>query len=159
MLGSSGVGKSTLVNRVLGREEQPVGAVREADGRGRHTTTSRQLFELRGGALLIDTPGLRELQPWDGESAVAAVFDDIRRLAAECRFSDCTHESEPGCAVREAVDGGRLEGDRLDNYRRLLREAAYEERRHDKAAASAVKRRWKQAHKAQRRMYRERDRE
>jgi ribosome biogenesis GTPase / thiamine phosphate phosphatase len=158
-LGSSGVGKSTLVNRLLGRDEQSVGAIREWDGRGRHTTTSRQLFAVRGGALLIDTPGLRELQAWDAESSVAAVFDDIEVLAASCRFSDCTHKTEPGCAVRNAVEAGQLDGDRLDNYHRLVREAAYEARRHDKAAEAEHKRRWKQIHKANRRMYRAREEE
>jgi len=159
MLGSSGVGKSTLVNRLLGAERQSTGAIRAFDGRGRHTTTARQLLEVRGGALLIDTPGLRELQAWDTEAAVAGAFEDVQTLAAQCRFSDCSHNGEPGCAVREAVDAGRLDADRLDNYHRLAREAAYEERRRDKALAANVKRRWKQVHKAHRRMQRERGRD
>ena len=96
LLGSSGVGKSTLVNRLLGGETLRVGAISDADGKGRHTTTSRQLVELPGGALLIDTPGMRELQPWGDESAVAAAFDDIATLAAACRFADCAHGGEPG---------------------------------------------------------------
>jgi ribosome biogenesis GTPase / thiamine phosphate phosphatase len=158
LLGSSGVGKSTLVNRLLGRDEQSTGEIRQSDGRGRHTTTSRQLFEVRGGALLIDTPGLRELQAWNGESAVAGAFDDIQTLASGCRFSDCAHEGEPGCAVAEAVEAGRLDADRLENFHRLAREAAYEARKHDKAAAANVKRRWKQIHKAARAMYRDRER-
>jgi ribosome biogenesis GTPase len=158
MLGSSGVGKSTLVNRLLGGAVQTVGAIRESDGRGRHTTTSRQLFELPGGALLVDTPGLRELQAWEGEAAVTGAFDDIDRLAAGCRFSDCCHNGEPGCAVLDAVDAGRLDADRLENYRRLLREAEHEVRKHDKSAAAQLKRRWKQIHIAQRAMYRDRDR-
>ena len=91
LLGSSGVGKSTLVNRLLGAEALRVGAISDVDGKGRHTTTARQLVELPGGALLIDTPGMRELQPWGDESAVAAAFDDISSLAAGCRFSDCAH--------------------------------------------------------------------
>ena len=107
LLGMSGVGKSMLVNRLLGggRAELRVGAVRESDGRGRHTTTSRQLVELAGGALLIDTPGMRELQLWSDESAVEQAFDDIAALAALCRFDDCAHAAEPGCAVLEAIDG------------------------------------------------------
>jgi len=159
LLGSSGAGKSTLVNRLIGREEQRVGAIRESDGRGRHVTTARQLFEVRGGALLIDTPGLREVQAWDGESAVAGAFDDVNALAQGCRFSDCAHDGEPGCAVLEAVAAGRLDADRLEHFRRLVREAAFEARKHDKALAANTKRRWKQVHKAAREMYRERDRE
>jgi ribosome biogenesis GTPase / thiamine phosphate phosphatase len=158
LLGSSGVGKSTLVNRLLGADTLRVGAVSDADGKGRHTTTSRQLVELSGGALLIDTPGMRELQPWGDESAVAAAFDDVVTLAAGCRFSDCAHNAEPGCAVRAAVESGQLDPDRLENFQRLDREAAYETRKHDKAAAAEHKRRWKQIHQAARAMYRERDR-
>jgi ribosome biogenesis GTPase len=158
LLGSSGVGKSTLVNRLLGNETLRVGAVSDAHGKGRHTTTARQLVELPGGALLIDTPGMRELQPWGDESAVAAAFDDVATLAAECRFGDCAHNGEPGCAVQAAVDNGRLDADRLENFRRLDREAAFEVRKHDKAAAAEQKRRWKRVHQAQKAMYRDRDR-
>jgi ribosome biogenesis GTPase len=158
LLGSSGVGKSTLVNRLLGTDALRVGAISAADGKGRHTTTARQLVELPGGALLIDTPGMRELQPWGDESAVAGAFDDISALAAECRFSDCAHGTEPGCAVRSAVETGGLDADRLESFQRLGREAAYEARRHDKAAAAEEKRRWKQLHRAAKAMYRDRDR-
>jgi ribosome biogenesis GTPase len=158
LLGSSGVGKSTLVNRLVGADVLRVGAISEEDGKGRHTTTSRQLVELPGGALLIDTPGMRELQPWAGESAVAAAFDDITSLAEGCRFTDCAHGGEPGCAVRAAVESGRLDPDRLENFNRLGREAAYEIRKHDKAAAAEHKRRWKQMGQAQKAMYRDRDR-
>ena len=158
LLGSSGVGKSTLVNRLLGADTLRVRAISDADGKGRHTTTARQLVELPGGALLIDTPGMRELQPWADESAVAAAFDDITSLAAACRFTDCAHSGEPGCAVREAVEARRLDPDRLENFQRLGREAAYEARKHDKAAAAEHKRRWKQMHQAQKAMYRDRDR-
>lgn len=158
LLGSSGVGKSTLVNRLLGAEILKVGAISDVDGKGRHTTTSRQLVDLPGGALLIDTPGMRELQPWGDESAVAAAFDDIAALASACRFDDCAHGGEPGCAVREAVEAGNLDADRLENFQRLGREAAFEERKRDKGAAAAQKRRWKQLHQAQRALYRSRDR-
>jgi ribosome biogenesis GTPase len=158
LVGSSGVGKSTLVNRLLGRETLRVGAVSDADGRGKHTTTARQLVELPGGALLIDTPGMRELQPWADESAVAAAFDDIAALAEGCRFSDCAHDSEPGCAVRAAAESGALDANRLQHYRRLLREAAFEERKHDKAAAAETKRKWKRIHQAAKAMYRDRER-
>jgi ribosome biogenesis GTPase / thiamine phosphate phosphatase len=159
LVGSSGVGKSTLINRLLGRETLRVGAISNTDGKGQHTTTARQLVELPGGALLIDTPGMRELQPWGGDEAVEHAFDDIAALAASCRFADCGHDREPGCAVTAAVASGTLDADRLDNYRRLLREAAYEERRHDKAAAAEHKRRWKQIHQANKVMYRERERD
>jgi ribosome biogenesis GTPase len=158
LLGMSGVGKSTLINRLLGDERLRVGGISEADGRGCHTTTARQLVELPGGALLIDTPGMRGLQPWGDESAVEAAFDDIVATASACRFADCAHSGEPGCAVREAIENGTLDPDRLEHFRRLEREAAFEARKHDKSAAAALKRRWKQVHKAQRAMYRDRDR-
>ena len=158
LLGASGAGKSTLVNRLLGAERQRVGAVREGDRKGRHTTTIRELVELPGGALLIDTPGLREIQPWADTEAVAGVFDDIAGLAVRCRFADCTHASEPGCAVLEAVATGGLSQDRLDHYRRLLREAAFEEQKRDKAASANAKRRWRHIHRAQAAMYKDRDR-
>jgi ribosome biogenesis GTPase / thiamine phosphate phosphatase len=159
LLGSSGVGKSTLVNRLLGSAVLRVGAISDAVGKGRHTTTSRQLVELPGGALLIDTPGLREVQPWADEAAVDAAFDDITGLAAECRFADCAHAGEPGCAVHAAVDAGRLDADRLEHYRRLGREAAFETRKRDAGAAAEQKRRWKRVHKAQRALYREREKQ
>lgn len=158
LLGSSGVGKSTLVNRLLDRDLQKVAAIREADGKGRHTTTSRQLVELASGALLIDTPGMRELQPWVDESAIDGAFEDIAQLAHACRFSDCAHAEEPGCAVLEAVAAGTLDANRLEHYRRLLREAAFEERKRDKSAAAEEKRRWKRIHQAQKALYRLRDR-
>jgi len=159
LLGMSGVGKSTLINRLLGRDALRTSEVSDVDGRGRHTTTARQLVELPGGALLIDTPGMRELQPWAGANAVDAAFSDVAELAAACRFADCAHDGEPGCAVLAAVESGALDPDRLEHYRRLLREAAYEERRHDKAAAAEHKRRWKQIHQANKVMYRDRERD
>ena len=158
LLGSSGVGKSTLVNRLLGHDLQKVAAVSEADGKGRHTTTSRQLVELASGALLIDTPGMRELQPWVDESAIDGAFEDIAQLARACRFSDCAHAEEPGCAVLEAVTAGTLDASRLEHYRRLLREAAFEERKRDKSAAAEEKRRWKQMSQSLKTLYRNKDR-
>ena len=118
VLGSSGAGKSTLTNTLLGAVTQDTGAVRAADSRGRHTTTSRSLHRLPGGACVIDTPGLRALRPDLDEATLAATFDDIGALAARCRFRDCRHAGEPGCAVRE-----RVPADRLDNYHKLLRDA------------------------------------
>lgn len=117
LLGSSGAGKSTLANTLLGHDLLATGATREGDGRGRHTTTSRSLHRLPGGACLIDTPGVRTLRPDADEATLAASFDDIARLAPRCRFRDCQHESEPGCAVRVAV-----ESDRIDNFHKLQRE-------------------------------------
>ena len=121
LLGSSGVGKSSLANRLLGREAQATREIAD-DGRGRHTTTSRQLLRLPGGALLIDTPGLRELQLWDAGDGIQAAFADVDELAAGCRFNDCSHTREPGCAVQAAIDEGRLPLERLQSYRLLQRE-------------------------------------
>ncbi|MBS0436478.1 MAG: ribosome small subunit-dependent GTPase A [Proteobacteria bacterium] len=118
LLGSSGAGKSTLTNTLLGAARQDTGAVRESDGRGQHTTTARSLFRLPGGACVIDTPGLRALRPDADEARVAATFGDVAALAPQCRFRNCTHREEPGCAVREGVAD-----DRLRNYHKLLREA------------------------------------
>jgi len=118
LVGSSGAGKSTLVNRLLERDAQRTAAVRTSDDRGRHTTTHRQMFSLPGGAHVIDTPGLREIQLTEADEEVE-VFPDVLAFAAECRFRDCRHEREPDCAVRAAVADGRLSGDRFDRYRRL----------------------------------------
>ena len=141
-VGSSGAGKSTLINRLLGRERQSTAAVREADSRGRHTTTHRELLETPSGALLIDTPGLRELQPWKG---VDSAFPDIEELAQQCRFRDCQHSGEEGCAVEASIDI-----DRLLNYRKMRREAAYLERQLDVRAQLDQKAKWKKIHKAMR---------
>jgi len=121
LLGSSGVGKSTLANRLLGEELQATKAIAE-DGRGRHTTSSRHLFRLPGGALLVDTPGLREVQLWDADEGIQDAFADVDEVAARCRFNDCAHEQEPGCAVRAAIDDGTLPPERLESYRLLQRE-------------------------------------
>ena len=158
LIGSSGVGKSTIVNRLLGHELLKTAEISAVDGRGRHTTTARHLVELPGGALLIDTPGMRELQPWVDESAVTETFEEIAELARGCRFSDCAHETEPGCAVRAAVERGELSAERLDHFRHLGREIAFEERKRDKSAAAEEKRRWKKIHQANKMLYRDRDR-
>ena len=150
LLGSSGAGKSTIVNQLLGVQAQPVGPVREADSRGRHTTTGRELFRLDQGWMVIDTPGLRELEPWVPPEAVSGVFADIETLAAACRFGDCTHSNEPGCAVRDAVGRGRLE-----SYHKLLRAAAYQASEADPLLARARKERWKRIHREQHRIQRE----
>ena len=139
LLGSSGVGKSTLVNRLAGRDLLATGEVRD-DGKGRHTTTARQLVVLAGGGLVIDTPGLRELGLWTGGEGAAAAFDDVQGLAAGCRFGDCRHRTEPGCAVRAAVQRGQLDPDRLAAWEKLQRELAWSERRADPLAAAGRRR-------------------
>jgi ribosome biogenesis GTPase len=139
LLGSSGVGKSTLVNQMLGANVQAVQQVRQADSRGRHTTTSRQLLRLSSGALVIDTPGLRELALWDAADGVQQTFADVDDWARECRFRDCRHETEPGCAVRAAVAGGILDQARLENRRKLEREQEFVRRKMDPKAASEAR--------------------
>lgn len=148
LLGSSGVGKSTLVNRLLGHEQQTTAEVRERDGRGKHTTTSRELIRLHGGALLIDTPGMRELGLWtEDEHALDDAFEEVVRLAASCRFRDCSHGGEPGCAVRAALDSGDLAEARLASYLKLRRELvdvselAREKEARFKTIAKAMRRR------------------
>ena len=147
-VGSSGVGKSTLLNRLLGREAQTTAGVREHDSRGRHTTTHRELFVLPEGGLVIDTPGMREFQLSNAEDGVDAVFADIEALAAGCRFSDCAHRQEPGCAVRAAIERGDLDAARLDAYEKLLKELRYEESRDDASIALERKRQGRIASKA-----------
>lgn len=138
ILGSSGVGKSTLVNALLGAEHQRTSEVRD-DGGGRHTTTHRELIELPGGASLIDTPGMREVQLWTADDGLESAFNDIATLASECRFGDCAHATEPGCAVRAAVDRGEISAERLESWYSLRRELAYLERRKDAAASAAAR--------------------
>ncbi|MDX2294341.1 MULTISPECIES: ribosome small subunit-dependent GTPase A [Streptomyces] len=122
LLGVSGAGKSTLANALVGEDVMDVRAARDVDGKGRHTTTTRNLFVLPGGGVLIDTPGLRGVGLWDAEAGVGQTFSEIEELAADCRFHDCSHESEPGCAVVAALDEGSLSVRRLESYRKLLRE-------------------------------------
>lgn len=129
LLGMSGAGKSTLLNALAGSERMSTGEIREGDERGRHTTTHRELVLLPSGGLILDTPGMRELGLWEADSGVAAVFDDIEQLAAECRFSDCSHGGEPGCAVRAALADGSLDPDRWASFQKLQAELAQEPRR------------------------------
>ena len=122
-LGSSGAGKSTLINALLGEERQATREVREADSKGRHTTTERQMFRLKGGALAIDTPGMRELQLWSSSEDISGAFADIEALAEKCRFRDCTHQTEPLCAVRAAAESGELNAERYAHFSKLRGEA------------------------------------
>jgi ribosome biogenesis GTPase / thiamine phosphate phosphatase len=141
LLGSSGVGKSTLVNRLAGRELMPTRELRR-DGRGRHTTRHRHLHVLRGGALLIDTPGLRELQIWEGD--LDRAFADVAELALRCRFNDCAHRTEPGCAILEALEDGSLEQERWTSYHKLERELARVRGRRSRREHAELKRRWRE---------------
>jgi ribosome biogenesis GTPase len=143
-IGSSGVGKSSLINTLMKDDALPIGEVREKDSKGRHTTTRRELLVTPGGALVIDTPGMRELQLWGVEEGVEDAFADIRQLALACRFTDCTHHNEPGCAVRVAVEQGSLPASRLDNYRKLRAEKAAGVPPRKKPGAIANKPGWKQ---------------
>jgi ribosome biogenesis GTPase len=154
LLGSSGVGKSTIVNRLLGHVIQEVQAVRESDSRGRHTTTTRQMFVLPSGALLMDTPGLRELQLWDADEGISQTFADIDALAAQCRFADCSHTTEPGCAVQAAIKVHALDRGRLENWRKLRREQEFLRRKVDPQARQDEKERVKVLMRGVRQMYR-----
>ncbi len=150
MIGSSGAGKSTLLNLLTGSDRQAVQEVREADSRGRHTTTHRQMFPVLGGGWMIDQPGIREIQIAADEEAVKAAFADIAELATECRFRNCRHQSEPGCAVR-----GQLDAKRLDSYQKLTREAERAEEEMDPVARHLRKAKIKALHKAMRGHYRD----
>jgi ribosome biogenesis GTPase len=154
LLGSSGVGKSTLVNTLAGDELLTTQEVR-ADGKGRHTTTRRELIRLPDGSLVIDTPGMRELQLWVADHGLEEAFDDVTSLFAECRFNDCRHDSEPGCAVLAALAEGTLAPERWDSYQRLERELAALELRLDKQARSRERRRYRTLERAMRRRQQE----
>ncbi|MFD5494100.1 ribosome small subunit-dependent GTPase A [Streptomyces sp. GDS52] len=143
LIGVSGAGKSTLANALLGEDVMDVQAAREVDGKGRHTTTTRNLLALPGGGVLIDTPGLRGVGLWDAGSGVGQVFSEIEELAGDCRFHDCAHESEPGCAVLEAVGTGALPERRLESYRKLLRENQRIVAKTDARLRAEIRREWK----------------
>jgi ribosome small subunit-dependent GTPase A len=153
LLGPSGAGKSTLGNALLGSDRLAVGAVRDQDGKGRHTTVHRELVPLPHGGVLIDTPGLRGIGLWDTEEGVALTFPEIEELAAECRFGDCAHETEPGCAVLAAVETGELPARRLASYRKLLRENEWVASRTDARLRAERRGKWKAITKQMRRGY------
>jgi ribosome biogenesis GTPase len=152
LLGSSGVGKSTLVNALAGAERMATREIREDDAHGRHTTTHRELILLPSGALILDTPGMRELALWDAGAGVAAAFAEttaeVARLAEGCRFRDCAHDKEPGCAVQAALADGSLDADRWRSFQKLQRELAHAVRKEDPLAAAAERKRWAAIHKA-----------
>jgi ribosome biogenesis GTPase len=140
VLGPSGAGKSSLVNRLIGTETLATGEVRDWDARGRHTSVHRQMLVVPGGGVIIDTPGMRELQLWDADEAVDDTFDEIAALAPGCRFRDCRHDVEPGCAVKAAVESGGVEADRYESYLKLRREQEATEKLRDERALLDVKR-------------------
>ncbi|WP_243735169.1 ribosome small subunit-dependent GTPase A [Paenibacillus turpanensis] len=142
LLGSSGVGKSTLTNFLLQADRQTVQNIRDGDDRGRHTTTHRELFLLPRGGLVLDTPGMRELHLWEHDSAEQS-FRDVEQFASQCRFADCGHDSEPGCAVKSAIESGALEQGRLQSFKKLQRELAFLERKLNKQAELNEKKKWK----------------
>ncbi|MCE1196218.1 ribosome small subunit-dependent GTPase A [bacterium] len=157
LIGSSGAGKSTLLNWLAGRTLRRVHEVRADDHRGRHTTSDRSLFRLPSGALLIDTPGLRELQLWTTEDEVDGTFPEIEECAGRCRFRDCGHSGEPGCAVSEAVEAGLIAPERLEAWRKLRRELDFLERRKNPAAEAAERERWRTINRQRRTMMQERE--
>ena len=154
LLGLSGVGKSTLVNRILGEERQQVCEIRAHDGRGRHTTTSRQLLFLPEGGMIIDTPGIRELQLWNSDDRLGQTFQDVEEAASRCRFTDCGHhDGTPGCGIQAAIDSGALPPEHVANWSKLARELSFLTRRKDKKAQSEEKKRWKAIELADRQRY------
>ncbi len=154
-LGSSGVGKSALINALLGYERQAVGEVRERDRTGHHTTTTRELILIPGGGAVIDTPGMREIQMWAGDDDLENTFDDIAALAQQCRFKDCRHQVEPGCAVKEAIERGELDQKRFESYGRLQKEIHYHEARQAGSLRLEEKLRWKKISKIQKSLKKE----
>ena len=158
LLGSSGVGKSTIINRLIGKDVLKTREVRLEDSKGRHTTSHRELVKLPGGGLIVDTPGMRELQLWDASDAVSETFDDIEALAAECHFTDCRHREEPHCAVKAAVGDGRLSAARLESYLKLHDELAHLATQQDERARLEKKRQGKIGAKAMRARLLDKDR-
>jgi ribosome biogenesis GTPase len=159
MLGSSGVGKSTIVNRLLHEEKQVTRPTRDGDNKGRHTTTARELFRLPSGALLMDTPGLREFALWNVDAGLVETFADIEELARKCRFGDCLHGNEPGCAVRAAVESGAIDGARVESRKKLEREQEFQQRKSDPEARHEYKTKVSRMMRGVREKYKQRERD
>lgn len=153
LLGSSGVGKSTITNQLKGEAVQKVKAVRQGDDRGRHTTTHRELIVLPNGSLIIDTPGMREIQIWASEDSLHSTFEDIEILAQECRFRDCQHINEPGCAIQQALQDGKLDYSRFSSYQKLQKELDYLSQKQDQKVYLDNKKRWKKVSKSMKNHY------
>ncbi|RPI02345.1 MAG: ribosome small subunit-dependent GTPase A [Calditrichaeota bacterium] len=150
LMGSSGSGKSTLINAILGQEKQKVVGISRYKDRGRHTTTFREMILFERGGIIIDNPGMRSIQIWDGETNLVRSFEDIDILSKECRFSDCRHENEPGCAVQDAIANGTIASERYQNYLKLQKELAFRARRENRGTRDSSKKKWKQAAKSTR---------
>jgi ribosome biogenesis GTPase / thiamine phosphate phosphatase len=150
LLGASGVGKSSLANALLGDDVQETGEVRAGDRKGRHTTTVRQLLAIPGGGVLLDTPGVRAMGLWTSGEGMERAFGDLEELATTCRFNDCAHAGEPGCAVAAAVEAGEVSPERVASWQKLAREQAWVDRQHDVRARAEEQRKWKVIHKAMR---------
>ena len=153
LVGSSGAGKSTLINSLIGKEVQRTDIVREKDSRGRHVTTSRQLILIPGGGMIIDNPGIREIQLWGDASSLNVAFKDIDDLSFECRFKDCQHLAEPGCAVKDALEDGTLSRKRYDNYQKMKRELRHTVDQVEKSSEAIEKEKWKPIMKGLRQYY------
>jgi ribosome biogenesis GTPase len=152
LLGSSGVGKSTITNALIGSSLQKVSDVSQSVGKGRHTTTRRELILLPSGGIIMDTPGMRELQLWSADEGLETTFEDIEALAAECRYRDCGHQGDPGCAIEAAIAAGTLDADLFNNYVKMQRELAYIARKQDKQAELAEKEQWKKITRSMRKV-------
>lgn len=152
LLGQSGAGKSTLINALLGEERQKINDVRKGDNKGKHTTTKRELVILPNGSILIDTPGIRELQFWGGEDGLSSVFPEIEELTTHCKFSDCTHKVEKGCAVLAAIEKGTLDQEVYNHYMKMQKEIDYHERKKDENFVMIERKKWKAIHKSIKKM-------